>query len=136
MPTCEISGKEVDELTTRIIGGAELQVCEDYSHLGEPLEEEDMPEEDEPDGESEVNVPPQMVSDFDERVHDARKKSGLAVDELADRLNIDSEHLHDIEEGEEYPHSTARVQLEQFLNITLLEVPETTEPQETERNFE
>lgn len=122
MPTCEISGKEVDEVTVRIIGGAELHVCEEYSHLGEPLNGEEGEEEksgSEP--QEDADRPPRLVEDYDTRVSEAREQSGLTPDELSERLNIEAETLRSIEAGSDYPSSTARVQLEQFLNITLIE---------------
>ncbi|ATW89445.1 Xre family transcriptional regulator [Halohasta litchfieldiae] len=42
---------------------------------------------------------PYLVSDYDERVENARQEAGLTVEELADKLDIDDEEYLAVEQG-------------------------------------
>ncbi len=61
----------------------------------------------------------QVVSDYDERIRDARESAGLSQAELADQLNEKASFIRKLERGESLPNDTLQRKLERALDISL-----------------
>jgi len=125
--SCELCGKEVDNLQTANVAGATLEVCADCAQHGDTESSSgDSGDRDEQDrkrraaqntakiddartGDSthweqegtnyEDDQLPYLVSDYGKKLTEARQDEGLQLEELAEELDIDESELLAIEQG-------------------------------------
>jgi len=63
----------------------------------------------------------EVVTDYDERIREAREAAGLSQAELGDQLNEKASFIRKLERGESLPSDDLRRKLERALDIELLE---------------
>jgi len=63
----------------------------------------------------------EIVSDYDQRIRQARESAGLSQSELADQLNEKASFIRKLERGESLPNDTIRRKLERALEIDLVD---------------
>ena len=63
----------------------------------------------------------EVVTDYDERIREAREAAGLSQAELGDQLNEKASFIRKLERGESLPSDDLRTKLERELDIELLE---------------
>lgn len=125
--SCELCGKEADDLRTANVAGADLQVCEECARHGEGSDSQGSGSRDEEEpnrrkraaqnvarmSDAQQNDPshweegadydddplPYLVSGYGERVEKARQEAGLQVEELAGELAVDEADLLAVEQG-------------------------------------
>lgn len=152
--SCELCGKASDSLTEVSVAGATLQVCRDcasHNDAARPTkktENEEMSEQDrrrraaqrtarmddarkgdasywEEEGTNYDSDPlPYLVSDYGDRVIDARQEAGLQRGELADELEIREKDLLAVEQNRANRASVGGSvieELEERLDVTLSE---------------
>ena len=123
--SCELCGVQSPDLTTATVAGAQLELCEECLTHGE-VDERDQEATREREGRRRAaqNVAkmadahtgdssrweregtnydadplPYLVSGYGERVTTARADAGLAIEELAEELDIDADTVRAVEEG-------------------------------------
>ena len=63
----------------------------------------------------------EVVTDYDERIREAREAAGLSQAELGDQLNEKASFIRKLEHAESLPSDDLRRKLERALDIELLE---------------
>lgn len=151
---CELCGAEDRSLEERVVAGAELAVCDECAGHGDSVEhdrEGPLDRQDERDrkrrtaqktasvydaktGDSahweeegtdyEDDPMPYLVTDYGERLQEARQAAGLKTEELAEELSIDESAVLAIEQGRAARAGiggTVVRDLEEYLDVKLAE---------------
>lgn len=127
MTRCEMCGTQSDDLQKVKIEGAELEVCDNCSGLGTPVEGEEESQETETThtetdrgrNTAEEIGPSRLVLNYGEEIRQARLAAGHSPEKLADLLNEKESVIKRVENEEMQPDNTLQAKLEQFLGIEL-----------------
>lgn len=149
MVQCEMCGVETETPKTAKIEGAELQVCDDCVEFGTEItttaggssttkysttESSDAATTQRSNQRSRgsrqsrsgsrrdfFDEMKEVVSDYHERIREAREGMGVTQAELADQLNEKTSLIRKLERGDHLPSDAVRKKLEGALDIDLLE---------------
>jgi putative transcription factor len=131
---CELCGRDVKGCKLAIIDGAKIRVCPDCIKYAEGVPEEAKPTP--PPVQrfltQRTHHPPQprdiykditkdLVTDWNHKIEDARKRKGLTRQELGFRIGERTVTIQKIENGDLRPSDQTIAKLEKELQITLLE---------------
>ena len=123
MASCEICGKNYDNLNRAIVEGVMINVCNNCVKFGKvipvrkPLIEPTRAIFVQSRGSVE-----EIVTDYADIVRKAREKKGLKQEELASNISEKESIIHKIETGSMKPSFIVARKLEQFLGIKLIEI--------------
>jgi putative transcription factor len=76
----------------------------------------------------------ELVSDYDDRIRDAREGAGLSQEELADELKEKASVIRKVERGDSLPSDDVREKLERELGISLTESGDSTDEEWSSSN--
>lgn len=133
MTVCELCGKEAP-LFRAIVEGSELNVCVTCGKFGKMLQKPVMrvatssPVQKAPEP-SEV-----VVSDYAQRIRQAREKSGMTQKEFALKLNEKESIIHKLENSLFVPPIDLAKKLERLLRIKLIEIEEEETPEAAKKS--
>lgn len=146
MAHCEMCGSSADTLTTVKVEQAELDVCDDCSDMGTPVDDgptvsdaetkystdansADTTETTDDSTDSSGNSHPtsgtpsmgtkELRPDFGEALREAREDENLSLTALADELNKKESHLREIEHENRQPTEELQEELENFFDFEL-----------------
>ncbi len=145
--TCELCGTDSDSLRTATISGATLQICPDCAPHDDATNDTD--EDSDRNRRAARNMAamhdaqasdtthweregtnydddqlPYLVSDYDDRVREARQETGLRIEELAADLDVPEDRIVAVEQGRATRAGVGGsliADLESTLDITLAE---------------
>jgi putative transcription factor len=129
---CEMCGTNAEELFRVDVEGAKLNICNKCSKFGKVIERVRAPVFVSP-RETEkrrVDAAPKqvetetifvLVSDYPERVKNAREHLGMKQEDLGKKINERDSLIHKVETGAIEPNIPLARKLEKFLNIKLVE---------------
>jgi len=131
---CEMCGKET-ELFTAVIEGTQLHVCAGCGKFGKILRKAQAPAvtKQAPIRREPVQVE-QMVSDYAQRIKEAREKRGLTQQDFAKLVTVKESLIRKMESGHFEPPIDMARKMEKILRITLVEVREESTVVNTEKN--
>jgi transcriptional regulator, XRE family len=142
MAHCEMCGGEHASLTKVKIEGATLQLCEQCKGFGTEVHEPDAATQstnkystdqrtttEAPSTTTRAERPrrdmfdtmPEIATDYDAQIREAREDLGLSQEELAGQLNEKASLIRKLERGSMLPDDRVRKKLERALDISLLE---------------
>lgn len=156
MVQCEMCGKEVPNPKTVKVEGAELDVCDDCADFGTEVKTDSSSttstkystsssssnSSDSSGGSTSggssggrrrrdmFDEMEELVSDYDDRIRDARESEGLSQEELADDLNEKASVIRKLERGDSLPSDDVREKLEKKFGISLTETGGGSEDEE------
>jgi putative transcription factor len=121
---CELCGKTA-ELMSALVEGTQMQVCANCGRYGKVLRKAPPPAT--PKQAPVKREPAQIervVSDYAQRIKNAREKQKLGQQDFAKLINLKESMLHKLETGQWEPPIDIARKLERILRITLVEVRE------------
>lgn len=146
MVQCEMCGTEVPDPKTVKVEGAELDVCDECADFGTEVKQDSSSttstkystsssgSSGSSSGSSSSSESSggrrrrdmfdemeELVSDYDERIRDAREGAELSQEELANELKEKASVIRKVERGDSLPSDDVREKLERELGITLTE---------------
>ncbi|PSP38488.1 TIGR00270 family protein [Halobacteriales archaeon QH_7_65_31] len=147
MVQCEMCGSQVANPTTVKIEGAELDVCSDCTEFGTEVRQQSgssastkysTSSSDSSASSSSssgaggatgdssrrrdmFDTMDQIVTDYDDRIRNARESLGIAQEELADTLNEKASVIRKLERGDIMPTDDVQEKLESKLDVSLTE---------------
>jgi len=125
MGSCEVCGKNFENLEKAIVEGVMMNVCSDCSKFGKviairkpliepkrviPIQTKEVVED--------------IVTDYAEIIKKAREKKGLKQEDLAKNIAEKESVIHKVETGSLKPSFILARKLEQFFGIKLIETLE------------
>lgn len=122
MGRCELCGKEAP-LITSIVEGTQMSVCQDCGKFGKVIQKPVARFAKQPFA-KEPEYTEVVVSDYAQRIRQAREKSGMTQKEFAMMLNEKESIIHKIENSQFVPPISMARKLEKLLKITLIEIEE------------
>jgi putative transcription factor len=161
MVQCEMCGTEVPNPKTVKVEGAELDVCDECADFGTEVKQDSSSTTStkystsssgssgssggssgggsggSSGGRSRRDMFDQMeelVSDYDDRIRDAREGAGLSQEELADELKEKASVIRKVERGDSLPSDDVREKLERELGISLTESGDSTDEEWSSSN--
>lgn len=127
MSSCELCGREVDSLKKVKIEGAVLKACDSCAEMGEEVKTKTSSsgtkkkKKSRSERRSSDDV---LVSDYGDRVKQARESKQLSIQEVADDLNEKESLISKIEKQDLKPDKPLAQKLEKKFDITLYTNPE------------
>lgn len=139
MPSCDMCGKEFEDLVDAIIEGAVVQVCLGCSKHGsvitinQPVVDKKIEQQKELEASPEyVDV---IVSDFATRIKSGRERKGLKQEDLAQAIAEKESVVHQLETGKLKPSFKLAKKLSVFLSVDLVESVEASSKETKKINF-
>ena len=133
MASCELCGKDTDNLTKVKIEGAKLKACNTCKDMGEEVKTESKQKRRKKKTKKKSRTSKRkgsnkvLVDDYGTKVKNARVDETLSMAELADEMNIKSSVLKKIEREEFKPDKTLAQSLSKRLGVELYTNPEAYE---------
>ena len=130
MGSCQLCGKETDDLKKAKIEGAVMKVCSSCAEMGEIQEQKEKKtrktkkKNHKPSRKRRSKV---LTSNYGETVREEREDRELSIKELSDQLNEKASVIRKIEREEFKPDKTLASKIERELGIELYENPEAYE---------
>ncbi|MFW5964124.1 MAG: multiprotein bridging factor aMBF1 [Natronomonas sp.] len=147
MVQCEMCGAETASPKTVKVEGAELDVCDDCADFGTEVQTQDTSSSSTKYSTSSSSSSSsssstssssssgggggrrrdmfdemdEVVTDYDDRIRNARESEGLTQEELANQLNEKASLIRKLERGDVLPSDKVQRKLEKALEITLSE---------------
>lgn len=125
MTTCELCGRDVDSLKKVKIEGATLKTCDSCAEMGEEVttrsKKSRKKKKSSRNKRSSEDV---LVSDYGERIKEARESEQLSIAEVADDLNEKESLISKIEKQELKPDKPLADKLSKKFGVTLYTNPE------------
>jgi len=125
MPSCEICGKNYENLEDTIIEGVAVEACNSCSKFGKVISIKKQITE----KEKKIRTKPRLleeniIDNYGWIIKKAREERGFRHEELAKNINEKESIIHKIETENLKPSITMAKKLENFLNIKLIEMEE------------
>lgn len=129
MPSCQLCGKDSDNLEKAKIEGAKLKVCSSCAEMGETVDQKKKrPKKKKKRKKSRRPRDTEVLaSDYGSRVKEAREERKLSIKELADDLNEKASLVKKVEREELKPDKSLAGKLSKALDITLYVNPEVSD---------
>ena len=128
MSSCQLCGKDSDDLKKTKIEGATLKVCDSCSDMGETIEQ---PKKKSKKTKKKKTYRPKdtqvLANDYGNRVKEAREDRKLSMKELADTLNEKASLIKKIEREDLKPEKSLAKKLSKELDVTLYVNPEVSD---------
>jgi putative transcription factor len=128
MPSCQLCGKDSDDLQKTKIEGAVMKVCDSCSDMGETVEQ---PNKKSKKTKKKKTYRPKdtqvLANDYGNRVKEAREDRKLSIKELADTLNEKASLIKKIEREDLKPEKSLAKKLSKELDVTLYVNPEVSD---------
>ncbi len=128
MSSCQLCGKDSDDLKKTKIEGATLKVCDSCSDMGETVEQ---PKKKSKKTKKKKTYRPKdtqvLANDYGNRVKEAREDRKLSMKELADTLNEKASLIKKIEREDLKPEKSLAKKLSKELDVTLYVNPEVSD---------
>lgn len=128
MSSCELCGRDVDSLKKVKIEGAVLKACDSCSDMGEEVKtttsKSGSKKKKKTRSSRKRSSEDTLVSDYGERVKEARESEQLSIKEVADDLNEKESLISKIEKQELKPDKPLAQKLGKKFDITLYTNPE------------
>lgn len=128
MSSCELCGREVDSLTKVKIEGAVLKACDSCSDMGEELKTKTSKSGSRKKKKTrrsrKRSSEDVLVSDYGQRVKQARESKQLSIQEVANDLSEKESLISKIEKQDLKPDKPLAQKLEKKFGITLYTNPE------------
>jgi len=134
---CELCGRECKGCREAIIDGAKMFVCPDCIKYGEGVMQEEpirptsapparrlmTPKTQKPERDiyADKAMTKELVSNWNQRIEDARKKKGLTREELGFKIGERTVTIAKLEHGDLRPSDQMIAKLEKELSISLME---------------
>lgn len=138
MPSCDMCGKDYDELVDAIVEGSMMKVCLDCSKHGSviPIQQEIVEKKIERkkdlEEESYVDV---ITDEYPNIIKKAREKKGLTQEDLAKSIAEKESVIHQLESGNLKPSMKLAKKLSVFLDVDLVETVKQDRKKEKDINF-
>lgn len=124
-------GKKDVETVKALVEGVEMNVCPACARYGQRLSDHSQKfsknvkkKTERKSFKSHPDDDKRVVPDFAKRIKEAREKSGMTQQQLADKLNEKESQLHKFESGRANPNLTIARKIARLFNITLVETIE------------
>lgn len=128
MSSCQLCGKDSDDLKKTKIEGATLKVCDSCSDMGETVEQ---PKKKSKKTKKKKTYRPKdtqvLANDYGNRLKEAREDRKLSMKELADTLNEKASLIKKIEREDLKPEKSLAKKLSKELDVTLYVNPEVSD---------
>jgi len=124
MSSCEMCGKETEDLVNAVVEGTILKVCKDCASYGNVVELKPKQTEEEIHKPQEIEVTePEflIIENYAEKIKKARERRSLKQEDLAKAIAEKESVIQRLETGQISPNLTLAKKLEQFLQIKLVE---------------
>ena len=121
MPSCQLCGKDSDDLTKAKVEGAVLKVCDSCSDMGQTVEQKKQKTKKKTKKKKTYRPKDTeiLANDYGERIKDARESEKLSIQELADQLNEKASLIKKIEREDLKPEKSLANKLSSELDVTL-----------------
>lgn len=125
---CDLCGREPASVVADI-EGSQLNVCSNCSSFGKVIKAVAQPRKEEQKRREIILVPKKeilqvIVSDYGQRIRQARESLNLTQEDFAKRINEKESLVHNMESGKFEPSMDLARKLEKFLKIPLVEAHE------------
>jgi putative transcription factor len=124
MTSCELCGRDVDSLKKVKIEGATLKACDSCAEMGEEVTTKSKKSRKKKKTRKKRSSKDVLVSDYGERVKNARESKQLSIAEVADDLNEKESLIAKIEKQDLKPDKPLADKLSKKFSITLYTNPE------------
>lgn len=139
MSSCQICGKEADDLTKIKVEGTKMMVCEDCKNLGTEVDSnKNMSTRTENSSTRSKSSKSQevLVNDYGKKLRSARESKNLSQAELADKLNEKESFISKIERENMKPPKKLAKKLETELGLELYVKDVVTDPKYKNKDSE
>ena len=130
MPSCQLCGKDSDNLKKTKIEGAVLRVCNSCSDMGDVMEQKKEKKKQKKRKKTTSRRPREtevLANDYGSRVKEAREDRELSIKELADDMNEKASLIRKVEREDLKPEKALAKKLSKKLGITLYVNPQVSE---------
>lgn len=129
MPSCQLCGKDTDELVKTRIEGAKMKVCDSCSDMGEKIQtkQKKTKKKKKKKTRKRPRKTKVLANNYGEKVKKARENRKQSVEELADELNEKASLIKKIEREEFKPDKSLAGKLEKEFDINLYVNPEVSD---------
>jgi putative transcription factor len=128
MSSCQLCGKDSDDLKKAKIEGAVMKVCDSCSDMGETVEQK---KEKTKKKEKKTTYRPKdtqvLANDYGKRIKKAREDEKLSIEELSDQLNEKASLIKKIEREDLKPEKSLAKKLSSELDVRLYVNPEVSD---------
>ena len=128
MGTCEVCGKETEEMYYAEIEGTKMNACNKCAKFGKVLY---MPKAKKEESEAKTKKTPtkeapeqRIVNNYAKIVHQIREKLGLTQEEFAKKINEKESLIKGVESGKIVPVFALAEKFEKMFNVVLIETVE------------
>lgn len=145
MASCEMCGKECKKVIAAKIDGVQMMVCHDCVRHGQAIQVQRKPSKPSPGRPFPTQqrkprdvfqkMEKELVSDWSDRIQNARDKKGLSREELGFRIGERTVTISKMENGDLRPSDKTAKKLEKELDITLFEQVEKLSSDAKKRSF-
>lgn len=128
MPSCQLCGKDSDDLQKTKIEGAVMKVCDSCSDMGETVKQ---PKKKSKKTKKKKTYRPKdtqvLANDYGNRIKEAREDRKLSIKELADSMNEKASLIKKIEREDLKPEKSLAKKLSKELDVALYVNPEVSD---------
>jgi putative transcription factor len=129
MPSCQLCGKDSENLKKTKIEGAVMKVCSSCSDMGDVVEKKQKKKKTKKNKKTSrrPRETDTLASDYGSRVKEAREERQLSIKELADDLNEKASLIRKVEREDLKPEKALAKKLSKKLEVTLYVNPEVSD---------